>query len=207
MQYRVALGHYLLAPAKDKRDKHLLGKVKFTQLLSVPIASVLDIHTSERHLRYIAVVRERLHHILGPVDHVEASCCRGYECALQQDGHQHDQEDDAEYVVLEGGLPGDGHDREHDGRGSAQTHERNQSQLLRGILRLSGRAYRPQYGAHGKRTGDEGDEKEDGRMEYTMDDDGRGFTAKSLGKACLSMMDIRAGEPLNEDITVCISVE
>lgn len=51
------------------------------------------------------------------------------------------------------------------------------------------------------------DEKEDGRMEYTMDDDGRGFTAKSLGKACLSMMDIRAGEPLNEDITVCISVE
>lgn len=51
------------------------------------------------------------------------------------------------------------------------------------------------------------DEREDGRMEYIMDDDGRGFTAKSLGKPCLSMMDIRTGEPLNEDITICVSVE
>ena len=33
------------------------------------------------------------------------------------------------------------------------------------------------------------------------------FTAKSLGKPCLSMMDIRTGEPLNEDITICVSVE
>lgn len=51
------------------------------------------------------------------------------------------------------------------------------------------------------------DEKDEGRILYTMDSNGKGFTATSLGKPCLSMMEIIAEEPLNDSCLIAISVE
>lgn len=51
------------------------------------------------------------------------------------------------------------------------------------------------------------DEKNDGRAEYIMDPDGKGFTVKSLGKVCSSAMEIQAGEPLNDYIMLVIEME
>lgn len=50
------------------------------------------------------------------------------------------------------------------------------------------------------------DEITDGRAEYKMDADGKGFTVTSLGKACMSMMELHAGEPLNDYIMICVCV-
>lgn len=43
------------------------------------------------------------------------------------------------------------------------------------------------------------DERDEGRMSYEMDADNLGFTATSLGKPCLSMMEIIPEEPLSSD--------
>lgn len=50
------------------------------------------------------------------------------------------------------------------------------------------------------------DEEKDGRALYTMDADGNGFTVKSLGKACTTIMEIMAGPPLNDSITIAIEI-
>lgn len=51
------------------------------------------------------------------------------------------------------------------------------------------------------------DEKAEGRVEYLMDSDSKGFTAKSLGKTCLSMMEIIAEDPLSDNFPLAISVK
>lgn len=50
------------------------------------------------------------------------------------------------------------------------------------------------------------DERTEGRALYTMDSDGRGFTVKSLGKPCVSMMEIAAGPPLNDYELIIIEI-
>lgn len=50
------------------------------------------------------------------------------------------------------------------------------------------------------------DEKAEGRALYTMDSDGRGFTVKSLGKPCVTMMEIEAGPPLNDYELIIIEI-
>ncbi|MBQ0096799.1 MAG: DUF4906 domain-containing protein [Bacteroidales bacterium] len=50
------------------------------------------------------------------------------------------------------------------------------------------------------------DELEDGRAEYTMDADGRGFTMRSIGGNGLSMMEIVAGAPLNDSETIAVYI-
>jgi len=51
------------------------------------------------------------------------------------------------------------------------------------------------------------DEYADGRAEYIMDGDGKGFTVKSLNKNCLSMMELVPGEPLGEGAAEIIVIE
>lgn len=50
------------------------------------------------------------------------------------------------------------------------------------------------------------DELEDGRAEYTMDADGRGFTVRSIGGSGLSMMEILSGSPLNGSETIAVYI-
>ena len=50
------------------------------------------------------------------------------------------------------------------------------------------------------------DEMNDGRALYTMDADGNGFTVKSLGRVCTTIMEIMAGPPLNGSITIAIGI-
>lgn len=50
------------------------------------------------------------------------------------------------------------------------------------------------------------DERNDGRALYTMDADGNGFTVKSLGRVCTTIMEIMAGPPLNGSITIAIGI-
>lgn len=51
------------------------------------------------------------------------------------------------------------------------------------------------------------DEKNEGRAEYIMDDNQKGFTVKSLGKTCSTAMEIHAGDPLNSSIMLVIEIE
>lgn len=50
------------------------------------------------------------------------------------------------------------------------------------------------------------DERNDGRALYTMDDDGNGFTVKSLGRVCTTIMEIMAGPPMNDSVTIAIGI-
>lgn len=50
------------------------------------------------------------------------------------------------------------------------------------------------------------DEMNDGRALYTMDADGNGFTVKSLGRVCTTIMEIMAGPPLNGSTTIAIGI-
>lgn len=50
------------------------------------------------------------------------------------------------------------------------------------------------------------DALEEGQIRYEMDSDGRGFTATSIGGACLSMMEIVSGAPLNDFEPIAIEV-
>lgn len=51
------------------------------------------------------------------------------------------------------------------------------------------------------------DELEDGRAEYTMDANGRGFTVRSIGGSGLSMMEIVAEGPLNDSETIAVYID
>ncbi len=50
------------------------------------------------------------------------------------------------------------------------------------------------------------DEREEGRAVYEMDADGKGFTVTSLGRECITMMEIVADEPLSDSETIVIAV-
>lgn len=50
------------------------------------------------------------------------------------------------------------------------------------------------------------DELEDGRAEYILDPDGRGFTVRSLEKNCLSMMEIIPSCPHGEDYAETVAI-
>lgn len=50
------------------------------------------------------------------------------------------------------------------------------------------------------------DELEDDRAEYRMDDDGKGFTVRSVGGSGLSMMEIVTGDPLNNSETIAVYI-
>lgn len=50
------------------------------------------------------------------------------------------------------------------------------------------------------------DERNDGRALYTMDNDGNGFTVKSLGRVCTTVMEIMAGPPMNDSVTIAIGI-